>query len=60
VGTVGAVVAARPGVRVDVSLTDRATDALAAVGWTRGGRATGIPDAGFLDALLARWHEVVG
>jgi hypothetical protein len=60
VGTVGAVVAARHGVRVDVSLTDRATRTLAAVGWTRGGRATGIPDAGFLDALLARWHEVVG
>jgi hypothetical protein len=58
--TAGAVVAARRGVQVESRVRAQAADALAAVGWTRGGRATGIPDAGFLDALLARWHEVVG
>lgn len=58
--TAGAVVAARRGVQVDPGVRAKATDALVGAGWTRGGRATGIPDAGFLDALLGRWREVVG
>jgi hypothetical protein len=58
--TAGAVVAARRGVQIDRALPARAADALVGAGWTRDGRTAGIPDAGFLDALLERWHEVVG
>lgn len=58
--TAGAVVAARRGTPVDVALRDRAGAALVGAGWTRGGRPAGLPDAGFLDALVERWEEVVG
>lgn len=58
--TAGAVVAATRGVEIDPRVRATAADALVAAGWTRGGRAAGIPDAGFLDALLERWHEVLG
>lgn len=58
--TAGAVVAARRGVQVPPAVRSRAADALVTAGWRRGGATAGIPDAGFLDALLARWHEVVG
>jgi hypothetical protein len=60
VATAGAVVAARRGTRVPDSLRDRAASALEDAGWTRGGRTGGLPDAGFLDALVTRWAEVVG
>jgi hypothetical protein len=58
--TAGAVVAARRGVQVDPGVRARAAGALVSDGWTRGGTSAGIPDAGFLDALLARWREVIG
>ena len=59
VATAGAVVAARRGTRVDTSLRERAAGELERAGWTRGGQPGGLPDAGFLDALVTRWEEVV-
>jgi hypothetical protein len=58
--TAGAVVAARRGVQVDPDVRAKAAGALVAAGWARGGTSAGIPDAGFLDALLERWREVIG
>jgi hypothetical protein len=55
---VGAEVTARRGVRVPPALRADATTALVAAGWQRGGRPAGVPDAGFLDALVERWEQV--
>jgi hypothetical protein len=58
--TAGAVVAGRRGVEIDPGVRVKAAGALVDAGWTRGGASSGIPDAGFLDALLERWREVIG
>jgi hypothetical protein len=58
--TAGAVVAARRGVQIDPGVRAKAAGALVDTGWRRGGAGAGIPDAGFLDALLQRWREVIG
>jgi hypothetical protein len=58
--TAGAVVAARRGARLPESVRSDAAAALVAAGWTRGGRTAGLPDAGFLDAVVERWEQVAG
>lgn len=54
-----ALVAPFGGVEIPESLRSDAAAALRAAGWSGDTGASGLPDAGFLAALVARWAQVV-